>query len=268
MLARVGRVTEALVTRAVDIIAGAIAEHDPVRVYALVSGGNDSTVAAHLAATFGPRVDALAHINTGIGIEETRHYVRRFADWLGLPLIEKLPPRTYEELVMEHGFPGPGAHRYMYSWLKERPLRELRRQAQTRRGERVMFLTGVRTAESSRRMGHVKAVQRDGATVWVAPILDFGTSDIWDYRERHELPANEVVASLHMSGECLCGAFAKPDELEEIAFFYPETAQRIRALEAKVRAAGVVSTAWGPHSSKRIREARAAAGMLCSSCVA
>ena len=189
-----------LIDQATKTIADAIAEHKPVAVYVLVSGGNDSTVVGHLAATYGPRVDAVVHINTGIGIEQTNQYVRDFAARLRLPLIEKHPPKSYEELVMQYGFPGPAAHRYMYSWLKERPLREVRREAQTGRFDRVMFITGVRLSESRRRMGSVQPVQRDGNTVWVAPILEFESSDMWDYREYHELADNEVVAFLHMSG--------------------------------------------------------------------
>lgn len=252
------------IKQATLIIADALAEHEPVRVYALVSGGNDSTVVAHLAKTYLPNiVNAVVHINTGIGIEQTREYVRQFVTKLNLPLIEKHAPKSYEELVLQHGFPGPAAHRYMYSWLKERSLREVVREAKTKRSDRVMFITGVRLKESNRRMGIVKPVQRIDATVWVAPILEFDSADIWDYRKDHELPDNEVVSLLHMSGKCLCGAFAKPNELEWIDMWYPEVVERIRKLEEAVHLAGQISCHWGPQSSKKIREA---VGMLCSDC--
>ena len=252
-----------LITEAVSTIDAAITEYRPVKVYALVSGGNDSTVVGHLAAMYGPRLDAFVHINTGIGVEATRGYVRDFVAGLGYPLIEKHAARTYEDLVLEYGFPGPGAHRYMYSWLKERPLREVRREAQSGRFDRVMFITGVRLSESRRRMGSVQPVQRDGNTVWVAPILQFESTDTWDYREDHDLPNNEVVALLHMSGECLCGAFSKPGELDWLGRWYPEVADRIRALERKAHLNGQVSCHWGPQSSKVIKESP---GMLCTGC--
>ncbi len=252
-----------LIDAAAQTISDAIDEIQPVKVYALISGGNDSTCVSHLAAIYGPRLDALVHINTGIGIEASRDFVRSYAQFLELPLIEKHPPKTYEELILEHGFPGPAAHRYMYSWLKERPLREVRREAQTRRGEPVMFITGVRTQESDRRMGHVASVQKDGAVHWVAPILEFTGLDVREYISEHDLPKNEVVDFLHMSGECLCGAFSKPGELDEISVWYPEVAEHIRDLERKVHEIGKNSCHWGPQSSKKIREA---AGMLCSGC--
>lgn len=253
---------------AVNVIRAAIEEHQPVKVYVLVSGGNDSTVVADIAHKYGPRVDAVVHINTGIGVEQTREFVREFsANWLELPLIEKFAPKTYEDLVLEYGFPGPAAHRYMYSWLKERSLREVRREAQSGRRGRVMFITGVRHAESNRRMGHVEPVQRDGNTVWVAPILDFTHKDMWDYRERENMPTNEVVAILHMSGECLCGAFSKPGEFEWIKMWFPEVADRIEKLQILAKRRGVVSDKWGPQSSKKIKQAREAAGILCSDCI-
>ena len=250
---------------ALEIIATAISAHNPIRVYALVSGGNDSTVASHLSVRLGRFVDALVHINTGIGVTETGEYVRRFAQWLKMPLIEKHPPRDYEDLVMQYGFPGPAAHRYMYSWLKERPLREVRREAQGGKSRRVMFITGVRTTESRRRMGHVASVQREGNTVWVAPIKDFEHRDIWAYRDEFDLPRNEVVDFLHMSGECLCGAFSKPNELEWISLWYPDLGNRIRELEERAAAAGLKSCRWGPQSSKQLRQSP---GPLCSDCVA
>ena len=252
------------IKQAVNTITRAIEEYDPIKVYALVSGGNDSTVTAHIAAQHGPRLDAIVHINTGIGVEETREYVREFAKWLPAPLIEKYAPRTYEELVMQYGFPCPGAHRYMYVWLKERALRELRREAQAGQRRRVLFITGVRSSESQRRMGHVDSVQREGNIVWVAPIKDFTHKDIWGYRDEYKLPRNEVVEILHMSGECLCGAFSKPNELEWLSIFYPVVAERIHKLERRAHDAGIKSSHWGPQSSKKIRESP---GPLCSGCV-
>ena len=253
------------IDRGVETIASAVSDHDPIRVYALVSGGNDSTVAAHLAVRLGQSVDALVHINTGIGVRETGEYVRDFAKWLEMPLIEKYPPRKYEDLVMQYGFPGPAAHRYMYSWLKERPLREVRREAQGGKNRRVVFITGVRTAESRRRMGRVESVNREGNVVWVAPIKDFEHRDIWEYRDAFDLPRNEVVDFLHMSGECLCGAFSKPKELEWISLWYPDIAERIRRLEARALDAGLKSCRWGPQSSKLLRQSP---GPLCSDCEA
>lgn len=37
----------------------------------------------------------------------------------------------------------------------------------------------------------------------------------------------------HMSGECLCGAFAKPGELDEIRFWYPAMADELGLKEER-----------------------------------
>jgi hypothetical protein len=62
--------------------------------------------------------------------------------------------------------------------------------------------------------------------------------DVNRYVAEKELPRNPVVEHLHMSGECLCGAYAKPGELDEIGLFYPHVKARIESLEKQVAAAG------------------------------
>ena len=71
-----------MIEEAVRTISEAIEEHDPIKVYALVSGGNDPTVAAHVAARYGPRLDGLVHINIGIDVPQTTQFVHEFAEWL------------------------------------------------------------------------------------------------------------------------------------------------------------------------------------------
>lgn len=206
----------------------AIERYQPSHVFALFSGGHDSLVNTHITARH-PKFTAVVHLNTGIGIEETREFVRETCKRYGWPLIERHPPTSYEEIVLKHGLPGPAAHSLMYRRLKERSLRQICREYKS--DSPLMFTSGVRSQESRRRMGYAKQVRRDGKTVWVTPILEFSQKDINQYIEDQEIIRNQVVANLHMSGECLCGAFGHPGELEEIAFWYPTVAARIRALE-------------------------------------
>ncbi len=227
-----------------------IAQADPVAVVGLFSGGNDSTT---LVYAFRDRLTHLAHVNTGIGIEETRQFVRDQAEAVGLPLIEKHPPPgdTYDELVLRFGFPGPAGHAVMYRRLKERALRSVRRDFITDgRKQRVVFVAGMRVFESSRRMGNTEETHRDGSVVWVSPLAWWTNEHMAEYRRRHDVPRNEVSDNLHMSGECLCGAFAAPDELEQIRFFYPAAAARIEALQDRAREAGV-HCVWGTRPPKQ-----------------
>lgn len=244
-----------------DTIADVEAEHEVVAVCALYSGGTDSTVLAHLARRI---ATTAVHINTGIGIESTRQYVRdRCAEW-GLPLIERRPPDTYRDLVLERGFPGPAMHWKMYTRLKERALMQVRRELVTNpRKQRVVFLAGRRRSESQRRR-HIPMVERRGSIVWLAPIAEWSKLDVTRYLAAEGIEPCLASRTIHMSGECLCGAFAKPNELDEIGFWFPDTAEEIRALEAEVRAGGIPEPycRWG-HGQGRPSDRQ---GPLCASC--
>lgn len=265
---------EAKIAEAHSIIDDAIAEHVTgagkrlAGVVILFSGGNDSTTVAHAMRG---RATHAAHCNTGIGIEQTRQFVRDNCATWGLPLIEVHPPTSYEQLVIEGGFPGPAQHFKMYQRLKERGLRQVRAQlvADGRR-ERVVFLSGIRRAESDRRANH-PVVSREGAVVWCAPLIDWSNDDMKEYRATFEVPRNEVSDLIHMSGECLCGAFAKAGELDEIEFFFPHVAAAIRGLEVKVANGGLVPEErckWGWGAYRKRDRASAKSGPLCSSCAA
>jgi 3'-phosphoadenosine 5'-phosphosulfate sulfotransferase (PAPS reductase)/FAD synthetase len=224
-----------------------ICEHTPSHLFALFSGGHDSLCSTSLAARH-PAFSGVVHINTGIGIRETRDFVRETCRSHGWPLLEYHPSRSYDDLVLEHGFPGPAAHSFMYRNLKERAIRDLVRDHKTHRFDRIALVTGARSRESLRRMGHVEPIRRDRCQVWVAPIHAWTRSDCNRYIEQHSLERNLVADLIHMSGECLCGSFATKGEREQIEVWYPEMGQRIRDLEAKAAQAGVPST-WGvpPH---------------------
>ncbi len=128
-------------------------------------------------------------------------------------------------------------------------------------------MTGIRTSESSRRMNAALAApeRREGAKVWLAPILDWSALDCSDYMLEHNLVRNPVVDLLHRSGECLCGALAHRDEMREIELWFPKAAARIHALEAKTREAGLRSQRWAAPRSRTEREQQKALA-LCNSC--
>jgi 3'-phosphoadenosine 5'-phosphosulfate sulfotransferase (PAPS reductase)/FAD synthetase len=253
---------DALIEDAHRTLARAVATADkPVKaVVALFSGGNDSTTLAHL---FRERVTCFAHANTGIGIEATREYVRKTcANW-GVPLLERGLPRgrTYEDLVLGRvrpgprgrktrvwpgGFPGPAQHGLFFQRLKERPLEQVRNELVRRpQRERVIFLAGRRAAESDRRSsrflaGELKDIERRGSVIWVSPIVNWTKLDLNAYRVRFpDVPRNEVSDHLHMSGECLCGCFGHPEELEEIRMWFPDVAAYIDDLQRRVAEAGL-----------------------------
>jgi len=298
----------------------------PAAIFLMLSGGYDSLATAHVAYqtvlnhTVGlfPGSDSqplitVVHINTGIGIAETRQYVRQMALWQGWPLAEYTTPIKYKDIVRKHGFPGPDAHRYLYLQLKGRAIDALVRDHTVHRSSwrdlfvtalrqsdamplsyqqclsaalleayplfmqesrrKALLVTGVRRQESARRMGHVQAEKVEGRRVWLAPLLNWSKEDVLNHLEYAGLPRNPVVETLHLSGECLCGAYAHRGELDEICFWYPETGKRIKELEAIVQSEGFP---WGWENAppqwwrqmRRGQDALPGFSPLCSSCEA
>lgn len=251
------------VAEAHKIVAGAVKRHSPKGVVGLFSGGHDSLCATHIASQH-LAFRGAASFHTTIGISETIEWRREIAQKYQWRHQEYWPPRTYEQLVLQYGFPGPGAHQFMYSLLKERCLRQMMRKMQRKPGDRVVLVTGVRLSESKRRMGHVKPCVREGGKVWTAPILNWTDEDKDEYMAFHQLPRNPVVDRVCMSGECLCGAFASPGEIAELEVAYPEIAAEIHALEVKAKAAGV-HCVWGTRPPGE-RKPKGPTGPMCHSC--
>jgi len=239
---------------AVAIVDEAVKRFRPKAVFGLFSGGHDSLTATYVASQH-PAFTAAVHINTGIGIEATRDFVRNTCTKQGWKLLEykaventnskgEPDPQVYEDLVLAQGFPGPFLHNKMYNRLKERQLRRLERDYNATAAEPVLYVTGVRSQESVRRMRHTEMFQVEGRRTWVAPIHDFNKDDCGNLINDAGLKFNPVVLHTGKSGECLCGAYAHPGELEEMKF-WEETRpayDRIKALEERVRAAGFP---WG-----------------------
>jgi len=214
----------------------------------------------------------VVHVNTGIGVEATREFVRETCREHGWPLNELTPPRSYDDLVLEHGFPGPAGHQFMYRRLKERCLAAFARERKPRRGAPFVYCTGVRKQESARRMRGQQQEWEHAPKLgwtWRAVILEWSKADCNAYIEARGLRRNPVVDILHMSGECLCGSFARPGERDEIRQWFPETDARIAELEQRVAAAGHHGCVWGqrPPNVARNQLWLIPPGPLCQSCV-
>jgi 3'-phosphoadenosine 5'-phosphosulfate sulfotransferase (PAPS reductase)/FAD synthetase len=260
----------ALVDRAIADVAAA--GRELAGIVTLFSGGNDSTTLAHI---FKERCSHVGMANTGIGIEETRQYVRNTAAGWDLPVIEKHPEPGYgyRDLVLGRcraktgpnkgtvlwpgGFPGPGSHAMMYQRLKERAFEQIRNELVSNPyRQRVIFLGGRRATESNRRkvLALKAPIQRRGSVVWVAPLIHWTNLDLNTYRLTHpDVPRNRVSDLIHMSGECLCGAFAEENELDEIGMWFPAVKAEIEALEREVLASGAASPQrcrWGWGATK------------------
>lgn len=250
-----------------------------VSVAMLWSGGNDSNVVAHWARDIMTHV---IHANTGIGIEQTRQHVRDWSERWGKPLLEKHPPVSYREMVLERGFPGPMQHWKMYTRLKERCIDEARRDLGVSRSRKkaVILLAGRRREESKRRK-QIPLYERDGSAIWVSPMAMWTKLDMTFYRTMfNDVPRNPVADLLHASGECLCGAFAHTGELDEINEWFPDVVKNIRKLEREAKAAGIPYPlylwGWGADPTLKTlgsfvarqlgEQLRNGSGPMCTSC--
>lgn len=226
------------------------------------SGGNDSNVLAHLMR---PVATHAYMANTGIGIEETRQFVRDQAAAWNLPLIEKTASKkdSYELFVTTHGFPGPAQHDRMYQRLKQRQQRKARAELVTNGiRQRVIFIGGRRRQESRKRMS-LGFLDRDGSIINVSPIINWTHLDMTTYRLIHDdVPINGMSVKLGMSGECLCGANAKPGELDRVREHAPAVAMQIDSLASKARENGVAAPfdQWGHGQGKPIENPKCGDG--------
>lgn len=225
-------------------------------VYVLDSGGHDSDTTLQVAHNLSNLpVDGVVHINTGVGIPATRDYVKMRCSQLDLPYHEltswrhhkqdtdfpdleqhyhgyRRPEEEYSHLIQKYGFPGPPVHHRMYQNLKEKPLQRF---LSDHDGD-VALISGVRKAESERRKVNISetGIQEKLGAVWVSPLLAWTKKDIRKYRNEQGIPDNPVVKEMHMSGECLCGAYADREEMTMLKLFYPNVARHLEWLEHDV----------------------------------
>lgn len=204
----------------------------------LFSGGKDSLVACH---SLQDELDGVLYCKTGIGLQENVDYVRDTCKTYGwtLNIVEPKTNETYEDFIRKFGFPGKGIHSAIMGYLKYHPMRKFARE-----NKPLTYITGRRRKESKRRMRIQKQQTEkvDGMTFY-SPLYDWTTKDVWDYIKKHELKRCPVYETLHMSGDCLCGAFSESGEAELIATFHSKMAERIKLLEQQY------GGRWGNQSS-------------------
>jgi 3'-phosphoadenosine 5'-phosphosulfate sulfotransferase (PAPS reductase)/FAD synthetase len=260
-----------------DILDQALLTHRPITTFGLFSGGDDSLATLLALSTWARARQVVwraAHIDTGTGIPETSQFVIQTCGRECWNLdVHRTPATRYEQMVLGYanlpgGFPGPALHRYYYQRLKDRRIADIIAYAKTghRRSDRVMLVSGVRQLESRRRMGYDDPIQRRGAAVWVNPLFYWSKDLVLDRIERRM--RNPASCLMHISGECLCGCMARPGELDEIRFWFPDTAARIDALARRAHENGFHWEWGGGGRPKDWLERRdAPADMpLCSSC--
>ncbi|HTH22745.1 MAG TPA: phosphoadenosine phosphosulfate reductase family protein [Nitrososphaeraceae archaeon] len=205
----------------------------------LFSGGKDSLVACHLMQD---KLDGVLYCKTGIGLDENVAYVKDTCQTFGwkLEIVEPKKGETYADFIRKFGFPHSGIHSSIMGYLKWHPMRKFARE------NPCTFVSGRRKKESRRRTLKLKSdtehFPREKMSFY-SPLYSWTTRDVFDYIKRFKLRLCPVYDTLHMSGDCLCGAFSESGEAELIATFHSYMAERIKILEQ------TYGGRWGNQSS-------------------
>ncbi len=199
----------------------------------LFSGGKDSLVACHKAWKKGIMNEVL-YCKTGVGLNE--EYVRGICDSFGwkLNIVEPAEHETFDKFVERFSFPHQGMHSAVMGFLKWHPMRKWH-SIQKKSGRDIVFLSGRRKKESARRLrmkSNKERVTTEGMTFW-SYIFDMETVAVWDYLKENDLKRSNTYDTMHLSGDCLCGAFSSKGESDFLQIFHPELAAKFLALEKK-----------------------------------
>lgn len=228
--------------RSKQIYDEAIEKFKPDAIIAMVSGGNDSAVAYHVAKEIGVDMDYIFHINTGTGIPETTKFVREYYGNEPIKYVEPSAGNAYEKYVKRKGFFGRGlyAHTYAYHILKKAPLFKAisKHVRKGKRGVNVLLLNGARKHESSNRKINLPDVYNRSpdakGNIWTNIIHHWTDEDCEKYIESRDMPINPVTKKMCRSGECMCGTMQSDEARAEASMLYPEWGKWLDNLEAEV----------------------------------
>jgi phosphoadenosine phosphosulfate reductase len=158
--------------------------------YLAFSGGKDSTVLIALAKAAGVRFDA--HFNlTSLDPPELVSFVRHYYPEVSI----HRPRRSFFQLLPRYGFP-MRQYRWCCKALKERGF-----------GRGRLVLTGIRHEESPRRkQRHVIETCPTEAKRYLHPIIDWTSSQVWDYIHSNHLH----YSPLYNNGFTRLGCIACP----------------------------------------------------------
>lgn len=217
-----------------QIVEQAQQQHGVKKFVGLFSGGKDSFVTCHFLSKLGV-LDEVLYCNTGVAVPENLLYVLSTCKMFGWKLNTVSPKdgEKFEDFVRKFGFPGQGAHSMVMGYLKWHPMRTWARQ---HRQEQFAFVSGRRAKESNRRgaiMSKSGTIEHTEKMTFIAPLFHWTDTDIWNYIKDNDLQRCPVYETLHISGDCLCGAFSELGEMFIIKVFHKQLYDFLLSLEDK-----------------------------------
>jgi len=259
--------------------------------YVGYSGGKDSGIVLDIIAKNYPdNFRGVVFANTGIGTEATMGFVKSYCNEKKYPLFiisqndmirkkdTKLGKKggkfnfSYSDFVLEHGFPKQGVHTIVMRKLKYIPLRYFIL-SRIEKGEKPAIISGIRKFESQRRSKWAtEFIHKDGKMCFISPILYKHDDWVYRYFVENNIKRSPVYETLHISGDCLCGCFAKKDELKLLEMFHPDVFKKIKDLENEIKIKGTKEakkySTWGNGgNTKDIESQTTMESFVCSDCI-
>lgn len=219
-----------LIESSKEILQRAIIEHKPKAIVMMLSGGDDSTTAYHVAKQLDVKFDAVIHGYTRTGIKQTTQFAQQQTEEFSDKFILADASTSYVDYVMRKGFFGVGskAHGYAYHILKANHFSKAvsRNLRKGRRNYPILFINGARKLESERRKitmkNPIKIDPSQKNNIWVNIINEWTKKDCLNYIEGNGIKRNPVSINLCRSGECMCGTMQTKGDRVEAKYFYPE----------------------------------------------
>jgi len=225
-----------------EILDQAINDWNVDSFYVGYSGGKDSGIALDYTAKYFPNhFKGVIFADTGIGTQATIDFVKKYCKERKYSLNIVKPenvirkktsiPFSYKNLVMRYGFPSHSGHTMVMQQLKLFPIRQFIHQ-RIKAGEKPCIITGIRKKESARRSrNYYTPIDKDGKMVYVKPLFYKTNEWVYRYFVENDVKRSPVYETLHLSGDCLCGCFAKKGEAKLLQMFHPEVYDKIVKLE-------------------------------------
>ena len=222
-----------------EILDEVIKIHGRTDFYVACSGGKDSISLAHwINANYPDNFKGLLFVDTGVGIELTKQWLKEYAEKKGwdLHIVKHADHISYEQIVLDQGFPGAGFHNLIMKILKFVPMRTFAFEKD--RKFKHCIISGTRRFESKRRSINTKPITREGNFYFCSPFYDQTDEYVYRYLLENGLEITPVHKMLGMSGECMCGCFAGMGEREIIKQLDPKLDARLTELEKKIAESG------------------------------
>jgi len=256
--------------------------------YVAYSGGKDSGIALDfMAKEFPQYFKGVVFVNTGIAIPETVNFVESYCKERNYTLhhlhaedIKRKQPSkygkvgdsfSYENLVLNYGFPQQALHTITMRWLKIFSIRKFISD-RIDDGESPAIISGIRKKESQRRKTKAtKYIHQDGKMWFVSPLYFKSNDWVYKYFIENDIKRSPVYDVLHLSGDCLCGSFSRKEELKLLEMFYPKVFAEINRLEKLVQVKGSTEaknhSKWGKFSQTTMSNQTQLQDYVCNDCM-